>query len=194
MKKSFVVIITFVILFCVLLKNLNHTARLQTIKEITKTKNQYTIAKITDATTILPLAISFTVSFIEKNAYLYLVQTASLLTTTITCQILKHTIDETRPDYKNDNKSFPSGHSTLAFCGFATLFATRKKLKIKNWKRKVIFLMSFLFAIFTPIGRVWANRHWPIDVFCGSILGIIGSYLVFFLVEKFRSKVKNYHN
>ena len=54
--------------------------------------------------------------------------------------------------------------------------------------------MSFLFAIFTPIGRILANRHWPIDVFCGSILGIIGSYLVFFLVEKFRSKVKSYHN
>ena len=188
-KKFAISIVTFFILFCILLKNLHHTTKLQSIKEIVKTKNQYTIAKITDTTTVLPLAISFSTYLIEQNPYLYGIQLASVFVTTITCNTLKHAINKPRPDDKNDKKSFPSGHSTLAFCGFATLLATRKQIKMKNWKRKIIFFASFLFAVSTPIGRVLANRHWPTDVLCGSVLGIVGSYLVFFLIEKFRSKI-----
>ncbi|GEM_PF-4638948 len=190
MRRAFLTTITCFILSCVVVMNICHTNKILSMPRIVKTKNQAIIAKATDTTTVLPLAMSFAVSLIEKNPYFYFINTTSVVATTLTCKILKHIIQEPRPDDKNDKKSFPSGHSTLAFAGTTLLFVLRKKYKMNAKTKNAFCTTGLLLALFTAIGRVLANRHWPIDVVCGSLIGIIGVFISYAITEKMINKIK----
>ena len=68
------------------------------------------------------------------------------------------------------NKSFPSGHSTLAWAT-ATSFA----LEFKN--NPVIKFSSYGLATFVAISRLFDNAHWTSDAIIGSTIGhFIGRY------------------
>jgi membrane-associated phospholipid phosphatase len=79
------------------------------------------------------------------------------------------------------NNSFPSGHSTTAFA-LAVFLLLVFKLKKTGW-------MIALVAILVAYSRVYLAVHFPIDVYFGSILGVvIGLLLFIYLDDPLKSK------
>lgn len=85
-----------------------------------------------------------------------------------TTLLLKNTIHSTRPD-GTDRKSFPSGHTSLAFCGAMILH--KEYVKKSPW----ISVAGFSVAALTAADRVRRNRHhWP-DVLAGAAIGVLSA-------------------
>ncbi len=79
---------------------------------------------------------------------------------------LKHTIHSTRPDGTDDH-SFPSGHTSIAFCGAAILH--KEFGKVSPW----ISVAGFTVATVTAVDRVRRNRHHWGDVVAGAAIGVL---------------------
>lgn len=79
------------------------------------------------------------------------------------------------------SNSFPSGHTTQAFCVFFLL-----SLYVSNKRWQYLF---FTLALLTGISRVYLLQHFVIDTYVGAIIGTIGSFLlaVFFNKNNFLS-------
>lgn len=71
----------------------------------------------------------------------------------------------------NYHNSFPSGHSTSAFSIFfsLSLFSSRKILQF--------FLLCL--AVLAAFSRVYLSQHFFIDIYAGSFIGIICSFLLY---------------
>ncbi len=78
-----------------------------------------------------------------------------------TTQILKHTVDRTRPDGSN-TQSFPSGHTSASFQG-ASFIHFRYGFKYA--------IVPYLGAIFVGYSRVQADKHYVSDVVAGAVIG-----------------------
>ena len=74
---------------------------------------------------------------------------------------LKHTIHEERPDH-SDNRSFPSGHTSLSFAAAASLE------KRYGWQ---VGLPALVVASFVGVGRVEAHKHHWYDAVTGAAIG-----------------------
>lgn len=72
--------------------------------------------------------------------------------------------------------SFPSGHTTTAFALFFVL-----ALFTKN---KIFKFLFFILALSTAFSRVYLLQHFFIDVYFGSILGLIIAYGIFVSINK----------
>ena len=81
---------------------------------------------------------------------------------------LKHTIHENRPDH-SDNKSFPSGHTSVSFAAAATL------QNRYGWK---VGLPAQLAAAFVGLARVEADKHHVHDVIAGAVIGEAAGFLI----------------
>jgi membrane-associated phospholipid phosphatase len=84
---------------------------------------------------------------------------AQLTTVAVTC-LLKGVIHETRPD-GSDEKSFPSGHTSMAFATAASLAETDKKHK---W-------IYYGLAGLVGWSRVDQDKHYWTDVAAGAAIG-----------------------
>lgn len=84
--------------------------------------------------------------------------------TLVTVEALKALVDEPRPD-GSDNKSFPSGHTALAFAA-ATYFDVRYGDEYKQF----VPVMYGLAAL-TGVARVKARKHYAKDVLAGAVIG-----------------------
>lgn len=81
--------------------------------------------------------------------------------------LLKYTITETRPNYKNTH-SFPSGHT-------ATCFATSTFLmKRYGWKFGV---PAYIMSTYVAWGRVYSRNHHWWDVAAGAVIGAGSGFL-----------------
>lgn len=69
--------------------------------------------------------------------------------------------------------SFPSGHSLAAFEGAFSIF-----LYHRRWGAAAL-----LFAALTAFSRVYLQVHYPLDVLCGALLGIVFAWAAFRLVR-----------
>ncbi len=74
-------------------------------------------------------------------------------------------------------QSFPSGHATSAF-----IFATPFILIYKNY---VIRAGAILFGILGAYARVFLGVHYPIDIFVGSMVGILTIWVLFILFRRY---------
>ena len=76
--------------------------------------------------------------------------------------------------------SFPSGHTTTVFsiCCVSILLV----------KNKFYQLFVLLLAVFTGFSRIYLSQHFLIDVFIGSIIGCLGTFLVYVLFNSFFEK------
>lgn len=78
----------------------------------------------------------------------------------------------------NDNfRSFPSGHSALAF-SMATVISQRHK---KTNGFNYIGALSYTLATLTALSRVHDEKHWPSDIFVGAALG---HFIARFIVKR----------
>lgn len=89
--------------------------------------------------------------------------------------------DQSYPDqihtYTTSNgKSFPSGHTTLAFATATTL-----SLQYKKW---YITVPAYAWAASVGYSRMRLGRHYPTDVACGALVGIGSGYLSHWLTKK----------
>ena len=83
---------------------------------------------------------------------------------------LKHAVDRRRPD-GTDCRSFPSGHTTIAFAGATILY--KEYSHVSKW----IGVAGFGVAALTAADRVRRNRHHWEDVAAGAAIGVGGTML-----------------
>jgi undecaprenyl-diphosphatase len=76
---------------------------------------------------------------------------------------LKETIRRARPLNKNEEDSFPSGHSTVSFT-----LAT-----IASYQYPKLRIPIYLMAMGTGFSRIYLGRHYPSDVLAGAIIGVL---------------------
>ncbi len=81
---------------------------------------------------------------------------------------LKDVVGEERPD-GSDNKSFPSGHTSMSFAAAGTLH------KRYGWE---IGLPAHAVAAFVGAARVKANKHYVHDVIAGAAIGEAAAWLI----------------
>ena len=76
----------------------------------------------------------------------------------------------------SDGKSFPSGHTTLAFATATTL-----ALEYKKW---YITIPAFVWAGSVGYSRMRLGRHYPTDVAAGAAVGVGSAYLSHWLTKR----------
>ena len=91
--------------------------------------------------------------------------------------VLKHSVKETRPD-GSDRKSFPSGHSIVAFSGATALH--KEFGKVSPW----ISIAGYGVATFVAVDRIANDRHHWYDVVAGAGIGIAGAEICWWLSDK----------
>lgn len=93
---------------------------------------------------------------------------AAFAVTAGTTYALKHTIHEMRPD-GTDNRSFPSGHTAVAFCGATMLMHEYRG--VSPW----IGVAGYAVATGVAADRVRRNRHHWGDVAAGAAVGVLSA-------------------
>lgn len=93
---------------------------------------------------------------------------AAFAVTAGTTYALKHTIHEMRPD-GTDNRSFPSGHTAVAFCGATMLM--HEYHDVSPW----ITVAGYAVATGVAVDRVRRNRHHWGDVAAGAAVGVLSA-------------------
>ena len=91
-------------------------------------------------------------------------------------KLMKENISELRPDW-GGFKSFPSGHTTIAFVGASILS--------KEFKENYPYLSiaGYTMASVTGLSRIANNRHWTHDVLFGAGLGILATEFSYALTD-----------
>lgn len=74
--------------------------------------------------------------------------------------------------------SFPSGHTTVAFAFFFSIAICLRQRKIAS--------LLFLAAIAVGYSRIYLSQHFLLDVFFGSLIGTIGTLIVFAEATRFK--------
>jgi len=85
------------------------------------------------------------------------------------------------PDFTPySNNSFPSGHTATIFC-MAVLFVLAY-LKMKGIWQVILFAI----AISVAYSRIYLSQHYFIDVYVGSIIGILSSILMYYYFYRYQ--------
>lgn len=103
----------------------------------------------------------------------------------VSSKLIKETIWRTRPcndpdlatwirvlvGYRPQNSSFTSSHAANHF-GMAMFFYTTLSQKFRHWPR-----FFFLWAFAISYAQVYVGVHYPLDIFCGTLVGVGIGYL-----------------
>lgn len=84
---------------------------------------------------------------------------------------------------KLSSYSFPSGHSMSSFACAATLVRFHRPWGIA----------ALVFATLMAFSRVYLFMHWPSDVLCGALLGILVSLVVMKVIRLVAKRLKEKH-
>ena len=77
--------------------------------------------------------------------------------------------------------SFPSGHSAGAVAAYGSLAVYEKN-------RKLLWVLALVLPLLVGFSRVYVGAHYPTDVLCGWLLGLLVVALVPWLRRKIRSR------
>ncbi len=114
---------------------------------------------------LLPIAAGASTLLLKDKEGVKQFAKSYIVTASLT-YILKYTVKKQRPS--GGMHSFPSGHTSSAFSGAS--FIQRRY----GWKYGV---PAYALAAFTGYSRVYADKHYPIDVVAGAIIGVGSTYL-----------------
>ncbi len=195
----------FLILYGIFILNILVQRIFHTKTEIHKAINQFHnsffdiffrfITHLGDGIFLIFLTLTF---FLLKKRKIAINLLLSYLLTGIIVQILKKTFFHDSPRPKkyfeilgetlrvvenveiHSFQSFPSGHSTTVFA-LATVLILFFENKISQ------FILGIL-AVTVAFSRVYLSQHFIEDIAAGSIIGISGAFLSYFLIEKFFPK------
>jgi undecaprenyl-diphosphatase len=105
---------------------------------------------------------------------------ASLVATNLVVEILKRIVRRVRPDGDTNpvNAAFPSGHAASAF-GLALVF-------VRRWGKAAWF--TWLLAALVAFSRIWLNRHWFSDVVSGALIGLLCTWAVLRVVDRWQAR------
>lgn len=123
----------------------------------------------------------------KKNGLWWIVFAAGtiILCDFVSSGILKNNIIRLRPcnepdiaswvhvlvGYRPQSSSFTSSHAANHF-GMATFFYLTLKTRFKKWP---VFFFLWAFAI--SFAQVYVGVHYPLDILCGGLIGILIGYL-----------------
>lgn len=112
----------------------------------------------------------------------------------VSSHIIKPLIERPRPCHQNSGMenvklrvrcgsgfSFTSSHATNHFATATILFL------VFGGRRKKWMYLLFLWAAAISFAQVYVGVHYPIDIFCGSLLGMSIGFLGYILYEKYRN-------
>jgi len=111
----------------------------------------------------------------------------SLGISVVVAEAFKYTINRQRPyikypgqvyayDASETGKSFPSGHTTIAFA-----VATSLSLQYKKW---YVVVPAYLWAAGVGYSRLYLGEHYPSDVLAGAAIGTGSAFLSHWLTKK----------
>ncbi len=97
--------------------------------------------------------------------------------------LLKYTTRRARPgdsEARSANRSFPSGHTSLAFTGAALTCTNQRHLDIFHSRLAGRLACGVSVAVASLVGllRLLAGRHHPSDVVVGAVVGLLSGWLV----------------
>jgi membrane-associated phospholipid phosphatase len=133
-------------------------------------QSAYSRDYLEDAGNVLEVALpaaALCVSACKKDLKGMLQLAEAFAVTEIVTQGLKYTVRETRPN--GGAHSFPSGHTSAAFCGAAYLDIRYGD----TWG-----VPAYALAALTGWSRIESENHYPWDVAAGAVIGV-ASNLIF---------------
>lgn len=179
----------FLLLYCLLHSNLYaQNFDINLLKPINKNetafKNKYLELNASSVTALsvgIPAGIAIA-GFINNDKKLQrdaLYMGSAFVVSSITTQGTKRIIDRKRPfetysfivkrDDESGGLSFPSGHTSSAFCT-----ATSVALRYRKW---YFVAPAYLFATSVAWARMYQGVHYPSDVFAGAVIGTGSAWL-----------------
>ena len=75
----------------------------------------------------------------------------------------------------NDPNSFPSGHSATT-AAVVTVIILKAKDYFENYK--LVWVIMALFLVVIAFSRIYIGMHFPLDVVCGALIGMVSGVLV----------------
>lgn len=166
---------------------------------------------------IFLIAVCLVLMIFKKTRRYGIICALSLLLTYICCNlVIKPLVDRTRPwlVYEEVNNmlphpgdpSFPSGHSAnsmgLAWAMFINTLPVRtptgkdySSVPCLGWKGEGadprlmhrISIFAVILAVLIGISRLYLGMHYPSDVVCGLLLGMICAIIIHYIVKKLES-------
>jgi membrane-associated phospholipid phosphatase len=113
-------------------------------------------------------ALAIGLPIIEKDKHGALQAGGSVIAATLVTTGLKQAFPAVRPD-GSDRKSFPSGHTSLAFAAASTLY---------NRQGASVGIPALLVATFVGVARVQADKHHWYDCVVGAGIGATAGFLI----------------
>ena len=133
---------------------------------------------------IIWLAIAITLLFFRRYRAAGVMMVAALALGYLIGDIgIKHIVCRPRPCHVNEidmnvfiptSYSFPSGHSTAAFSCTTILMTRDKRLGIP----------ALILALIIVFSRMYNYVHYPSDVLCGMVLGVICALIILLIFRK----------
>ncbi len=131
-------------------------------------KNEKTFATLSDIGAYGLTAVSIGLPLIKDDTNGALQAGGSVAAAQLVTFGLKEAFPELRPD-GSDRKSFPSGHTSMAFSAAASLY---------NRQGKSIGIPALAVATFVGFARVQADKHHWYDVVAGAAIGGTVGFLI----------------
>jgi membrane-associated phospholipid phosphatase len=200
MKRKIIICIN---ALCLIVNSSAQNFDINTLKPIninqTNFKDNY-FKGYTSGVTALSIATPVTIAVIglvEKDKNLQqdaLYMAGSYLTSIAITYSIKKIVNRQRPfekyafiikrDDEKNGFSFPSGHTSAAFC-----VATFLSIRYPKW---YVIAPSFIWSSSVAWARMYQGVHYPSDVFVGAIVGV-GSAWVGYKVQRWmgRKKIKS---
>lgn len=159
---------------------------------------------------VIVVLITFFIIWQKKFKYWYiyvlLIAVAILLADRISVICFKDVIQRLRPShalvdsvtlklqhwqlidwYKGGKYGFVSSHAANIFAVISFAFLVLRK-QTKYFK--IFIVLALLWALLTCYSRVYCGFHYPLDVICGSLVGIFVGLFVFYIYRLLITKLK----
>ena len=123
------------------------------------------------------IGIAVLYNLIKKKRYIPKLLVLSTLGSYVLNFLLKEFFQRQRPfDYFLVNQgglSYPSGHSMVTVTLYSTIAFLLAKKTENIWRKRFIYLLSFVIICLMGISRLYLGVHWPTDVLGGYLMGYI---------------------